>query len=125
MHASTHKTSVQTLLAGLLVVAGCTSSTLAAANDSLPPELANSMIQMSANLNHVAVACGDLSAKDMEAKRELQRTELLKTTKLSATEYERLYAQASKAFQAKWTPLSAAQKQQTCTAMKQQSGQTK
>lgn len=122
MQASAHFTSTHSLLGGLLAIAACFSSTGASAN--LAPELATGMVQMAANLNHAAVACGEASTQKVESMREQQRTEFLKTVpKMSVAEYERLYAQASKEFQATWTSLSAAQKKQSCDSMKQMSDQ--
>lgn len=122
MHAASPRTSTYPLLAGMLAMAASFTSMGASAN--VPPELATGMVQMAANLNHAAVACAHMSAKQVQSLREQQRAEFLKTTPaMSVAEYERIYADASQTMQAKWTSLTAAQKQQTCTSMKQLSQQ--
>ena len=84
----------------------------------LPADVHAGTIQLTASMNSVAVACGDMTPAALDALRQQQRTAALKDMGISGADYDRLYDQSAKAFQQQWSQGSDAQKKQSCAKLK-------
>ena len=102
------------LIPCLLAALGA-SSALAA---GLPPEVHASTIQLTASMNSMAVACGDMTPAALDTLRQQQRAAAVKDMGIAGADYDRLYEQSAKAFQQKWSQGSDAQKKQSCAQVK-------
>ena len=84
----------------------------------LPAQTSRGTIGLSASMNEMAVACGDMTAAQAEAQQKQQRAAASKSLNVSESEYERIYAQSVSDFKQKWSKATPAQKKQSCEQVK-------
>ena len=84
----------------------------------VPNATATGIVQMSAGLNEMALACKHQSAKEIDAAKAKQKTAAMADLKISAADYDKLYTQAAADFQKQWASAPAERQKQSCEQMK-------
>ena len=84
----------------------------------VPNATAAGIVQMSAGLNEMALACKHQSASEIDAAKAKQKSSAIADLKISAAEYDKLYAQAAGDFKKQWATAPAERQKQSCDQMK-------
>lgn len=86
--------------------------------DEAKAAIASGTINMAANMNELALACGHMSAPDVEAGRIKQRDAAIKDLGVASASYDRMYGAYAADFKKKWGTMTPAKQKSTCDQMK-------
>ncbi|WP_043009008.1 hypothetical protein [Comamonas testosteroni] len=106
--------------AALMVLAASMSAGMffSAHADDAKAAVASGTINMAASMNELALACGHMSAQNVEAGRIKQRDAAIKDLGVTPTGYDKMYVGYASDFKKKWGTLTAAKQKSTCDQMK-------
>jgi xylose isomerase len=102
-----------------LALAGLLAAT---AHAAAPDGTSIKLVELSASMNEMAIACGHMSASDVAAAQAKQRQAMLDQG-VSAKDYDKTYATARSNVLKKWESVSKQQQQSSCAQLKAYSDQ--
>lgn len=111
------------MLRNTIVATGCAMACMGSAWALGDAESDAKIIGLTASMNEMALACGELTAQSLPALQAKQRKDNPIYEKNPA-QYRVEYDKAREAFLAKWKTGSAEQRQKSCVQIKQQSAAT-
>lgn len=86
--------------------------------DDAKAAIVSGTINMAANMNELALACGHMSIQDVQAGRTKQRDAAIKDLGVAPASYDKMYAGYTSDFKKKWDTMSPAKQKSTCDQMK-------
>ncbi|KOC19091.1 hypothetical protein GL58_20455 [Comamonas testosteroni] len=86
--------------------------------DEAKAAIASGTINMAANMNELALACGHMSSQDVETGRIKQRDAAIKDLGVAPASYDKMYAGYASDFKKKWGTMTPEKQKSTCAQMK-------
>lgn len=100
---------------GLVLAA---SATTAFASEDSNAAIATGVVRMAATMNEMALACKHMTASEIDNAKAKQKSAAMADLKIGASDYDKLYAEASGGFKRQWATAPAAKQKQSCDQMK-------